>query len=90
MEAEKKAFFEHFAELEDPRTRRSPHSLMELLLTAICGVLCGADSWTGVALWGEAKLSWLRQFLPFACLVRAWSRAGPGTMAPTTTSPASW
>jgi predicted transposase YbfD/YdcC len=65
MEAEEKAFFEHFAELDDPRTRRSPHSLMELLLTAICGVLCGADTWTGVALWGEAKLSWLRQFLPF-------------------------
>ena len=66
METDEKAFLEHFADLEDPRSRQSPHSLMELLLTAICGVLCGADSWTGVALWGQAKLSWLRQFLPFA------------------------
>lgn len=66
METAEKTFLDHFADLEDPRSRESSHSLMELLLTAICGVLCGADSWTGVALWGQAKLSWLRQFLPFA------------------------
>jgi predicted transposase YbfD/YdcC len=67
MEQEGKSWMlEHFADLEDPRTRQSPHDLMELLLTAICAVLSGADSWAGVALWGRAKLSWLRQFLPFA------------------------
>ena len=63
---EKKALLEHFADLEDPRTRQSPHGLMELLLTAICAVVSGADGWAGVALWGRAKLAWLRQFLPFA------------------------
>lgn len=63
---EKGSLLEHFADLEDPRTRRSPHGLMELLLTAICAVLSGADGWAGVALWGRAKLDWLRQFLPFA------------------------
>jgi predicted transposase YbfD/YdcC len=59
------ALLDHFAEVEDPRTRRSPHGLMELLLTAICAVLSGADNWAAVALWGRAKLEWLRQFLPF-------------------------
>lgn len=63
--AEKKAFLGHFDDLEDPRSRRSPHGLMELLLTAICAVLSGADTWTAVVLWGRAKLDWLRQFLPF-------------------------
>jgi len=63
---EKKALLEHFADLEDPRSRQSPHDLMELLLTAVCAVLSGADGWAGVALWGRAKLPWLRQFLPFA------------------------
>ena len=62
---EKKALLEHFADLEDPRSRQSPHALAEILLVAICGVLSGADGWTGVALWGQAKLSWRRQFLPF-------------------------
>ena len=62
----KKALLEHFADLEDPRSRQSPHDLMELLLTAVCAVLSGADGWAGVALWGRAKLTWLRQFLPFS------------------------
>ena len=35
---------EHFAELDDPRTRCSPHALLELLLTAIGAVLSGADT----------------------------------------------
>lgn len=56
---------EHFAELEDPRTRCSPHALLELLLTAIGAILSGADTWVAVSVWGRAKLDWLRQFLPF-------------------------
>ena len=62
---EKKALLEHFADLEDPRTRESPHRLEEILLVAICGILSGADGWASVALWGQVKLEWLRQFLPF-------------------------
>jgi predicted transposase YbfD/YdcC len=57
---------EHFAELEDPRTRCSPHGLLELLLTSIGAILSGADNWVAVSVWGRAKLDWLRQFLPFA------------------------
>ena len=63
---EKKSILDHFADLEDPRTRASPHRLEEMLLVAICGILSGADGWASVALWGQAKLEWLRQFLPFA------------------------
>ena len=62
---EKQAILEYFGDLEDPRSRQSPHGLMELLLTAISAVLSGADTWVSVALWGRAKLDWLRQFLPF-------------------------
>lgn len=62
---EKKAFLEHFADLEDPRTRQSRHDLTEMLLVAVCAVLSGADGWAGVALRGQAKLPWLRRFLPF-------------------------
>jgi predicted transposase YbfD/YdcC len=62
---EKKALLEHFEDLQDPRSRQSPHDLKELLLTTICAVLSGADSWAAVALWGRAKLHWLRRFLPY-------------------------
>ena len=60
------ALLDHFAALADPRTRRSPHGLRALWLTALCAVLSGADSWVAVAAWGRAKLDWLRQFLPLA------------------------
>lgn len=62
---EKKALLDHFEGLQDPRSRQSPHDLRELLLVALCAVLSGADGWAGVAVWGRAKLPWLRQFLPF-------------------------
>lgn len=62
---ETKSLLDHFADLEDPRTRQSRHDLQELLLVAVCAVLSGADGWAAVALWGQAKLPWLRRFLPF-------------------------
>ena len=58
-------FFEHFAGLPDPRTRRADYPLQELLLVAVCAILCGADNWVDVAEFGEAKLEWLRRILPF-------------------------
>lgn len=61
-----RALLDHFDDLVDPRTRKAPHALDELLLTAISAILSGADTWVSVAVWGRAKLDWLRQFLPFA------------------------
>ena len=61
-----RALLDHFDDLVDPRTRQSPHALDERLLTAISAILSGADTWVSVAVWGRAKLDWLRQFLPFA------------------------
>jgi predicted transposase YbfD/YdcC len=58
-------FLEHFADLPDPRTRRSAYPLQELLLVAVCAILSGADNWVDVADWGRAKLEWLRRVLPF-------------------------
>jgi hypothetical protein len=62
---EKKALLDSFEGMEDPRSRQSPHDLKELLLTAVCAVLSGADGWAAVAVWGRAKLDWLRRFPPF-------------------------
>ena len=39
------------------------HSLAELLTVAVCAVLCVADDFVDIALWGRAKLGWLRGFL---------------------------
>lgn len=55
---------EHFAAVPDPRVDRTKHhQLLDIITIAICAVLCGADSWVDVELFGHAKLSWLRTFL---------------------------
>jgi hypothetical protein len=54
----------HFADLEDPRVDRTKqHLLLDIVVIAICAVICGADSWVSVALFGEARLAWLKGFL---------------------------
>lgn len=58
------AIREHFATLPDPRIDRAKrHELLDILTIALCAVLCGADTWVDVELFGKAKLEWLRTFL---------------------------
>ncbi|GLI35193.1 ISAs1 family transposase [Desulforhabdus amnigena] len=56
---------EHFSELEDPRkhTKKIRHKLIDILVIAICGTICGADDWMGISDFGKAKFKWLRTFL---------------------------
>jgi predicted transposase YbfD/YdcC len=51
-------------ELPDPRIERTRlHKLEDLLLIAICALLCGAESFEDMELFGETKEPWLRTFL---------------------------
>ncbi len=55
---------DHFATLPDPRIERTKrHNLLDILTVALCAVICGADSWVDVELFGNAKLPWLRTIL---------------------------
>ena len=55
---------EHFAGLEDPRLEHlNDHKLIDIIIIAICGVICGAEGWTDIELFGNERLEWLRQFL---------------------------
>ena len=50
------AMTEAFGGLEDPRTgpaRR--HDLTEMILVALCAVLCGADTWEDIAEWAKGN-----------------------------------
>ena len=54
----------HFSSLEDPRVDRSKlHELRDILVIAICGVICGADGWVGIERFGNAKGDWLKSIL---------------------------
>lgn len=53
--------------IEDPRLdRRKLYPLKELLLVAISAMLCGAESFRDFEEFGEARLVFLRRYLPFA------------------------
>ena len=54
----------HFAGLTDPRIDRTRlHDLLDIVVIALCAVVCGADSWTEVEEFGHAKRDWLARFL---------------------------
>ena len=55
---------EHFSGVQDPRVERTKeHSLVNIIVIAICGVICGADTWVDIEHFGQAKADWLAQFL---------------------------
>lgn len=56
-----------FGELADPRMEnKCDHKLMEIVIIAVCGVLCGAQGWTDIEEFGRIKEAWLRKFLVLA------------------------
>ncbi|MDQ3929182.1 MAG: ISAs1 family transposase [Chloroflexota bacterium] len=54
-----------FASVEDPRVERTKlHQLLDIITIAICAVICGADDWSEIELFGHAKEAFFRSFLP--------------------------
>lgn len=55
---------EHFADLPDPRRAQGRrHRLSDMIVIAVCAVICCADSWSDVTDFGEAKRKWFETFL---------------------------
>ena len=55
---------DHFSNLTDPRIDRTKeHKLIDIVVIAVCSVICGADGWVGMETYGLAKYQWLKQFL---------------------------
>jgi predicted transposase YbfD/YdcC len=54
----------HFGKLSDPRTGNAKqHIFLEILIIGICAVICGADGWNDIELFGNTKKAWLKSFL---------------------------
>lgn len=54
---------EHFATISDPRDGNRRHPLLSIITITLLAVVCGADDWTEVELFGRSKQGWLETFL---------------------------
>ena len=57
-------FLRFFRDLPDPRRGcNAIHKLHDIVVIAVLAVICGADGWAQVALFGRSKAKWLGTFL---------------------------
>ena len=54
---------ERFEEVTDPRASNVRHRLLDIIVLTICGLISGADSWTEIEAYGNAKLGWFSKYL---------------------------
>lgn len=58
------SLLEHFKTLSDPRVDRTKdHDLIDVLIIAICTLLCGGESFNDMEDFGDAKHDWFKTFL---------------------------
>jgi predicted transposase YbfD/YdcC len=60
------SFQDYFATLTDPRCPDAPnsrHPLMDILLIAVCAVICGAEGWEDIEEYGTAHATWFADIL---------------------------
>lgn len=60
----RRSLLAHFADLTDPRIDRTKkHRLDDILVIALCGILCGAKSFEEIETFAECRADWLKSFL---------------------------
>jgi predicted transposase YbfD/YdcC len=63
-ELAKTSLVAHFAQVPDPRiNRRRDHDLIDILVIAVCTLLCAGETFNDMEDFGKAKLDWFRTFL---------------------------
>lgn len=64
----------HFLELTDPRRSKPTYPLLNVVIIALCAVICGADDFVAIAAWGRMKKDWLAQFLDLSAGIPSHDR----------------
>jgi predicted transposase YbfD/YdcC len=57
------SFRDYFEPLTDPRCPNARHQLSDILVIAICAVICGAEGWEDIEEYGQAQAEWFHQLL---------------------------
>src|SRR5215217_4718321 len=73
----------YFESLSDPRhTRNRKHLLVDIVVIAVCGVICGCDGPTAIHRWATHRASWLAQHLAVPNGIPSPSVSSPLTARP--------
>jgi predicted transposase YbfD/YdcC len=56
----------YFKDLPDPRAKNVIHKLHDIIVLALCAVICGADGWVEVEMFAQSKQAWFKTFLDLA------------------------
>jgi len=60
------AIIDYFQDMPDPRQQgKVLYPLAEMILTTLCAIICGADTYVDIEEFGKAKIDFLKRFLPF-------------------------
>ncbi len=65
---------DHFAELTDPRRRAVTYPLINVVVIAICAVICGADDFVAIAKFARMKRPWIERFLDLSAGIPSHDR----------------
>jgi len=58
------SIFEYFSRVTDPRVARTrKHPLTSVLVLSLLAIICGADSFVAIALYGQCQKDFLKTFL---------------------------
>lgn len=80
------AFHHHFLDLQDPRVARTrKHPLINIVFMAVCGILCGSNSFAGIHEFALDRRNWLARYLDLTngipsedTFARVLARLNPG------------
>lgn len=64
----------HFENLTDPRRREPTYPLINIVVMAMCAVICGADDFVAMARWARTKKDYLAKFLDMSSGVPSHDR----------------
>lgn len=60
----KRSLLDYFSEIPDTRVERTKlHKFEDIIAITICAVICGAEGWSDIELFGQSKHDWLKSFL---------------------------
>jgi predicted transposase YbfD/YdcC len=68
------AIEDHFSDLTDPRRREGTYPLINIVVIAVCAVICGADDFVAIAEFGRLRKAFLGKFLDLSAGIPSHDR----------------